>query len=126
MLKYFKRKDNSCLISLAGRLFISLIYPKSRKPARNSFVGFPLSINKRRLLFRLTCQFDYKDVSFHSINSYPQWWGGGGYSDILYIQRLGCFFGVKILKFSIFWGFRKITIFGGSDFLRIFFLGSAH
>ena len=52
--------------------------------------------------------------------------GGGGGTLIFYIYiGLADFFGVKILKFGIFWGvFRKITILGGSEFfLRVLFWG---
>ena len=49
---------------------------------------------------------------------------GGGGTLIFYIYiSLADFFGVKILKFSIFWVFRKITIFWVVSFLWIFFWG---
>ena len=44
--------------------------------------------------------------------------GGGGYSDISYIRRLGPFFGVKILNFNIFGGFQENEyLFGMKNFL---------
>ena len=47
--------------------------------------------------------------------------GGRGDSDILYIRRLGSFFGFKILNFNIFFVYlEKSIIFGYGDFVDIF------
>ena len=52
---------------------------------------------------------------------------GGGGTLIFYIYiGLADFFGVKILKFSIFGGFQKNHYFLGSEFFKDIFFGSAH
>ena len=38
--------------------------------------------------------------------------GGGGYSEIFTLLRLGLFFWVQILNFNIFGGFQKIFFWG--------------
>ena len=46
--------------------------------------------------------------------------GGGGTLIFSYIRRLGSFYGVKILNFSILGGFQKNEYFWG---MKIFFFG---
>ena len=50
--------------------------------------------------------------------------GGGGYSDIPYIRRLGSFLGFKILNFNIVGGFQKKEYF--FFFFFFFFYGGDH
>ena len=43
----------------------------------------------------------------------PGMGGGGGTLIFSYMRRLGHVLGLKILNFNIFWGFRKMNVFGG-------------